>query len=404
MDQINRDDRDNAAEQAEGIPRRSLLRGIAAAGVTAAVGAVGGLAQAKRVQAADKPMPVSKKWRGVNLGSWLVLEKWITPKVFEGVSDAGDEFTLCGKLGETAARARLRAHQDTFVTDDDFKWLAAHGINVVRIPVGYWTLKAPKPFISSEETLDRAFAQAAKYGIGVLLDLHGAPGSQNGWDHSGKSGELGWHKSKENIALTLDAIDQLSERYASRLNLVGVELLNEPRWDVPLDILKRYYTDGYQRVRRHTKNENVAVVIHDGFRPMDWAGFLGGPEYKNVILDTHMYQCYTDEDRKRDGAASIAFAAGGRRSQIDEMKKGQPQIIVGEWSTALDPKSYGGASPFERDTIKRGYGAAQVTSYEASNGWFYWTYKMEHPSDWSFRENVERGWLPPSFTDPATRG
>ena len=262
MDQINRDDRDNAAEQAEGIPRRSLLRGIAAAGVTAAVGAVGGLAQAKRVQAADKPMPVSKKWRGVNLGSWLVLEKWITPKVFEGVSDAGDEFTLCGKLGEKAARARLRAHQDTFITDDDFKWLAAHGINVVRIPVGYWTLKAPKPFISSEETLDRAFAQAAKYGIGVLLDLHGAPGSQNGWDHSGKSGELGWHKSKENIALTLDAIDQLSERYASRLNLVGVELLNEPRWDVPLDILKRYYTDGYQRVRRHTKNErNVSAVI-----------------------------------------------------------------------------------------------------------------------------------------------
>ena len=81
------------------------------------------------------------------------------------------------------------------------------------------------------------------------------------------------------------------------------------------------------------------------------------------------------------------------------MKQGQPQIIVGEWSTALDPKSYGTASPFERDTIKRGYGAAQLTSYEASKGWFYWTYKMENPSDWSFRENVERGWLPPSFSD-----
>lgn len=400
MEQSERDKASGTADRTEGIPRRTLLCGIAAAGLTAAVG---GAVQSAPEQA-RKAAPASQKWRGVNLGSWLVLEKWITPKVFAGVPEARDEYTLCEKLGAKAAQARLKEHQDTFITDDDFKWLAARGINVVRIPVGYWTLKAPKPFVSGAETLDRAFTQAAKYGIGVLLDLHGAPGSQNGWDHSGKAGELGWHKSKENIALTLDTIEQLSERYASRPNLVGIELLNEPRWDVPLDILKSYYTDGYQRVRRHIKDARVAVVIHDGFRPREWANFLTGPEYTNVILDTHLYQCYTDDDRKRDGAGQIAFASGARRSQIDAMKTEQPQIIVGEWSTALDPKSYGAASPFERDMIKRGYGAAQVTSYEASKGWFYWTYKMENASDWSFRENVERGWLPPSFSDQVKRG
>ncbi len=389
-----------------GIPRRSLLRGAMAAGITAASGSlVHGATRQETTERIRQQMGATprKKWRGVNLGSWLVLEKWITPKVFQGAADAADEFSLCEKLGPKAAQTQLRAHQDSFITEDDFKWIAARGINVVRIPVGYWTLTAPKPFVSGAETLDRAFAQAAKHGLGVLLDLHGAPGSQNGWDHSGKSGELGWHKSKDNIALTLDSIEQLSERYAKRSNLVGIELLNEPRWDVPVDILKEYYTQGYRRVRRHIKNADVAVVIHDGFRPMDWENFLTGPDYTNVILDTHMYQCYTDEDRKRDGAAQIAFASGNRRSQIDAMKKQQPQIIVGEWSTALDPKSYGAASPFERDTIKRGYGAAQVTSYEASSGWFYWTYKMEKPSDWSFRENVDRGWLPPTFAEPTQK-
>ena len=29
--------------------------------------------------------------RGVNLGGWLVLEPWITPKFFEEVNDGGDK-------------------------------------------------------------------------------------------------------------------------------------------------------------------------------------------------------------------------------------------------------------------------------------------------------------------------
>ena len=36
--------------------------------------------------------------RGVNLGGWLVLEKWMTPSLFEGLS-ATDETTWCAELG-----------------------------------------------------------------------------------------------------------------------------------------------------------------------------------------------------------------------------------------------------------------------------------------------------------------
>ena len=32
----------------------------------------------------------------------------------------------------------------------------------------------------------RALSWARKYGLRVNLDLHTAPGSQNGWDHSGR--------------------------------------------------------------------------------------------------------------------------------------------------------------------------------------------------------------------------
>jgi glucan 1,3-beta-glucosidase len=36
--------------------------------------------------------------RGVNLGGWLILEKWMTPSVFEG-TEATDEYTFAQTSG-----------------------------------------------------------------------------------------------------------------------------------------------------------------------------------------------------------------------------------------------------------------------------------------------------------------
>src|ERR1700678_937128 len=47
--------------------------------------------------------------RGVNLGSWLVLEKWMVPDVYQG-SDAPDEYSLSLALGDQA-RPRLQKHR-----------------------------------------------------------------------------------------------------------------------------------------------------------------------------------------------------------------------------------------------------------------------------------------------------
>lgn len=38
----------------------------------------------------------------------------------------------------------------------------------------------------------RAFTWARKYGLRINLDMHSLPGSQNGWNHSGKLGTVGF--------------------------------------------------------------------------------------------------------------------------------------------------------------------------------------------------------------------
>jgi glucan 1,3-beta-glucosidase len=171
--------------------------------------------------------------------------------------------------------------------------------------------------------------------------------------------------------------------------------LNEPRWDVPIATLKTFYQDAYGRIRRHA-GERIAIVFHDAFRPMEWKGFMTGPQYANVLLDTHLYQAYTDEDRKRTIPQHVAVALD-RKNQIEAMGR-PPATIVGEWSIALPGEVWRNQSPFQISVGKRAYGDAQLLSYETSKGWFYWSYKLEDQNtDWNFRHCVEQGKLPGNF-------
>src|SRR5580704_4848533 len=79
--------------------------------------------------------PAFSKLRGVNLGAWLVLEKWMVPDIYRG-SDAPDEYSLCLALGDQA-KSRLDRHRETFITAADFRWIRDRGLNAVRLPVGY---------------------------------------------------------------------------------------------------------------------------------------------------------------------------------------------------------------------------------------------------------------------------
>lgn len=370
--------------------RRTFLQGLAATTLLAAH------AERLTAQAPVPPTPTDAKIRGVNLGAWLVLEQWMTPHVFDGLK-AHDEYTFGQELGVKEAKARLQAHRDSFITDADFAWIAARGLNAVRLPVGYWVLDAPPPYVSGADTLDRAFQQAKKHGLRVLLDLHGAPGSQNGNDHSGRSGPIEWPRP-ENVARTLDVLDRLAQFCARYDNLLGIELLNEPRWDVPLDILKDFYAKGYDRVRKHIPASQAGVWIHDAFRPNSWADTLQPPDHQNVVLDTHPYQCYTPEDKKRSLADQIRVAAVDRANQIDTMQK-QLWVCAGEWSLALPPESLAGVQGFARDTALRAYANAQLLSFERGHGWFFWSYKTPTSAEWSFRDSVTRGWLPDNFSD-----
>ncbi|EHL02159.1 putative Glucan 1,3-beta-glucosidase [Glarea lozoyensis 74030] len=253
----------------------------------------------------------NQKVRGVNLGGWFVLEPWITPSLFEQWANGGgvvDEYTYTAALGKQNAQSRLTQHWSTFITEGDFKEIASFGLNHVRIPVGYWALN-PNPA--------DPYVQA--------------PGSQNGFDNSGKYGAINW-QSGDNVANTLTAIQNLVNRYRNDQDVVtAIELLNEPaNWGNDMGLVKKFYYDGWGNVR--TTSSNTAVVIHDAFLdPQSWNGFMGyGSGVNDVILDTHIYQIFSQGEvaMKPCQHVQTACASAGRIQNTDKW------TIVGEWTGA----------------------------------------------------------------------
>lgn len=361
----------------------------------------------------------SDKLRGVNLGGWLLLEKWMTPSLFEGLA-AADETTWCAELGRDAT-PRLHEHWGTFITRADFAWLADIGIDAVRIPFGHWIFGPPYPYHAAYgdnrhpfveggiDVLDRAMGWAEAAGLRVVLDLHAAPGCQNGLDNGGIRGVREWHTRAEYIDHAVDLLGRIAGRYRASRALYGIQLLNEPWHDVPTQLLKDYYLRAYAAIRMHCPPERVAVVFHDGFRShREYLGFMQPPQFANVIYDIHRYQCFEPDEIAMPIHEHLRVAgARGEEAETIRNDLGLP-AIVGEWSLGFDPEyvalwpgpfehALRAMNAYERDLAYRAFGAVQLLALTHFHGWFFWSYRTETMPAWCFRECVRRGWLPARY-------
>ena len=163
--------------------------------------------------------------KGVNLGNWLVLEKWMSPALFEGTT-AEDEYYLPRQLSKEVYEARISIHRAEYITERDFTRIKSMGMDAVRIPVPYFIFGDREPFIGCIRELDKAFNWAEKYGLQILIDLHTAPDSQNGFDNGGISGVCKWSQEPDEVEFELSVLERLAKRYGTRQGLWGIEILN----------------------------------------------------------------------------------------------------------------------------------------------------------------------------------
>ncbi|OSS47124.1 hypothetical protein B5807_10090 [Epicoccum nigrum] len=389
--------------------------------------------------------------RGVNVGGWLNLEPFITPSYFQQFGSRDgivDEYTLMNKLGPSQAKITLEKHYSEFINRQTFKEIRAAGIDHVRFPFGYWMVQTydGDPYLPqvSWRYLLRGIEYCRQNGLRVNLDLHGAPGSQNGWNHSGRQGVIGWLNGTDgelNAQRTLDIHHKLSvffaqPRYKNVVTMYG--LVNEPRnVELDTDRVVKWTQTAIDQIRKD--NITGIIVFGDGFMGLDnWQGKLQGNT--DLLLDVHQYVIFNVDQLSLGHRDKLNFAcAAWTQQSLRSMDKdtGFGPTMCGEWSQAdtdctqyinnvnvgtrwegtydtgnlstailkpqcpvegkcscdpanADPGTY--SDQYKKWLYQ--FAIGQMDSFEAGWGWFYWTWETEKATQWSYRRGLAAGILP----------
>ena len=318
---------------------------------------------------------------GVNLGGWLILEKWQTPSVFKGTG-VEDEWGLSQTKD---GRKRIKSHRQTFITENDFRWLYDHNITIVRLPVPYWAVIETEEYISAKKEVAWAMKMAEKYGIQVLLDLHALPGGQNVGDHSGRKGQMEWFDTAEYQEQTLEILKTLATTYRDSPAFWGIEIMNEPERKRHYWQLVRFYRQAYKELRSVLK-PGTYTVFHDGFQPLMFTGSLWPRRNHPVVMDVHWYGFPLNY--------TTSFKTYLRHSHLLRIimarivRLWQP-VVVGEWSSVLPQRFFDQRPQKEHMALLKENIEMQRLVYEMTLSSMYWNYKAEGDGMWNFKWLVE---------------
>ncbi|CAL1705014.1 unnamed protein product [Somion occarium] len=384
--------------------------------------------------------------RGVNLGGWLNTEPFITPALYEKYANSSnpavDEWTLSENMAADGGLQQLEDHYKTFITEKDFAEIAAAGLNWVRIPIPYWAVETwdGEPFLAKTcwTYFLKAIQWARKYGIRINLDLHAVPGSQNGWNHSGRLGTINLLNGPMGLAnaqRSLDYIRIISEfisqpQYKDVVAMFGIT--NEPQAPTfGQENLIRYYLEGYNLVRAASgigEGNGPMISFHEGFTGLSkWSGTFVNSD--RTSLDVHPYLCFSNQSpdpySARANTPCSAWAAGQNNSignfglttagefsnaindcglYVNGVNLGtryEGTYTPGNWPRVGSCQQWTDYQTWD-DDMKQDIMNFALASMDALQHYFFWTWKIGNSSvtgkveapAWSYQLGLQEGWMP----------
>ncbi len=255
------------------------------------------------VDGAGKPVAL----RGVNLGGAFLWEAWIWGGAisllhFDNQSESHIRAALASILGDAEVAAFARGVYDAMAGEADFAAIAAHGFNVVRVPLNHRMLETADGLAA----LDRVLARAEAHGVYAVLDLHAAPGGQSKYFVADPERDRLWD-SEAARTRTVELWRTLAARYRGRAVIAGYDLLNEP--DPPSGAaLVDIYTRIIPAIREVDPDHLVILEGADAAR--DFSMF-SAPLDANQIFSFHIYTWFGNDAAKRvAGYAALAARLG----------------------------------------------------------------------------------------------
>ena len=308
--------------------------------------------------------------RGTNAGGWLVQEDWMNP------TNASDQktmmTTLANRFGASKRDELVSTYENNYWTTQDFDNCAEMGMSVIRLPFTYMNLCDDNGNLKSNafDRLDWFVQNCSQRGMYVILDMHGAFGSQNGMDHSGEINDgKQLYYNQSNKDKTLNLWKKIAEHFKGNPAVAAYDILNEPgikaaatyslHWD--------FYNEIYNTIR--SKDSNHIIIMESCWdadnlpRPSQYG-------WKNVAYEYHYYPWNAQNS---SDAQKSYFSS--KVSDIANHNYGVP-TFVGEFTC------------FEQE---EGWKAAMSTFNGQGWHWTTWSYKVTGNSSWGiYNHNPEK--------------
>jgi len=246
-----------------------------------------------------------------------------------------EHLSLCDVGDAPDAAKRMAAFLDLNIQATHFKTIAQSGMNVVRLPLGYWQLmelpsgqtpngamgdrwkklQSIMPLAQYRKYIDKVFALAADSGLRIMMDLHGAPGAQTDKSFTGCNPGAGkyYMDTDWNRQLFARAIEAMAAIcHAKGADCYGIELLNEPNTQIPREHLQQFYTDGIAAARKHLPLEQPIVI-------MEWANTLSWwrdrkpfwyKAHGRIMFSTHVYSLNAETTEQQAARSAVGPDVG----------------------------------------------------------------------------------------------
>ncbi len=303
----------------------------------------------------SKGQPV--RLRGFCAGGWMNMENFIN-------GYPGQESSFRSAVGEVLEAGKSKFFFDRlldhFLNEDDIRFMAGMGANVLRLPLNYRHFEDDsRPFEYRREgldRLDRLVALCRKYGIYAILDLHSVQGWQNPDWHSDNPSHVAFLWTQKQFQDRVAGLwGHLARHYRNEAAIAGYNLVNEPVCRVK-GVLPNLYKRLVSAIRKIDRNHilfiegnwfstdfselqpdldhNTVFSSHNyappSFEPGPYPGKAGGKYYdsKRLETDCRRVTAFMRKNHLPNWVGEFGAIYRGNRHDPDRTKVIRDQIAI----------------------------------------------------------------------------
>ena len=307
--------------------------------------------------------------KGINAGNTFTTENWMGGlSDYKEAKDYKDLFDKIQSEGHSPKETHdiLNKYANNKWTDEDFKNVKDMGLNTIRLPINYINVTNYKKGMDpkdvdmdshSFEEIDNFVEKAKEHGLYVIIDLHGAPYSQNGEEHSADSN----HGNKDNgkswdghfwdtddqdastskkvadaQGKTKEILHNIAKHYKDEDAIAGYDVLNEPKGKStashkpePDPQINQFYKDAVKSIR---DSGDKHIIFLEGIWDPD---NLKKPSYYKDTAHNLVYEYHNYPTKEND---SVKQSFDEKFKKIQEKDYNVPSYM-GEFNTrSMDKK------------------------------------------------------------------